>query len=400
MERSNMRKNRCKERLRQGKTVIGAWLEEVRTATESSPEALFVVPGNHDVNRGVVSEASSLWELHQSLRKISSIEERLESLSKKLHDPFDFLAALVDYRAFAAELGCPTTAKALPWVNVLGNGKACEDGTRVRIHGLNSAILSDGKDDKANLLLGDFQFAHFDSDPQYVNVVLCHHPHSWLIDGNESNDYFRNQANIVLCGHEHDPRCYNEGRSVRVFAGAVHPNRRESRWEPCYHVLRLSMEVGEKRQLVVRVETRVWRDKDKCFGKYVQGDGSDHYVDRIVLMPWTCTTTLPARTSSTPIDTNSIPASDMNGSAFQYEFAAARRKLIVHFFRIGTLSRYEAAINAGVWEDGDDALDGQARWARVFDRAEKNGRLGSLWEAVAAKDPTLTGQPNPFTTKS
>jgi thioredoxin-like negative regulator of GroEL len=79
-------------------------------------------------------------------------------------------------------------------------------------------------------------------------------------------------------------------------------------------------------------------------------------------------------------------------------FAAARRKLIVHFFRLGTLSRYQAVLDAGVWDESDDALDGQARWARVFERAEKADKLAALWTAVAAKDETLAGQTNPFTT--
>ena len=77
-------------------------------------------------------------------------------------------------------------------------------------------------------------------------------------------------------------------------------------------------------------------------------------------------------------------------------FAAARRKLIVHFFRLGTIARYEAAILAGAWEESDDALAGQARWSRVFERAEKANKFGALWNAVAANDETLTGQPNPF----
>ena len=78
-------------------------------------------------------------------------------------------------------------------------------------------------------------------------------------------------------------------------------------------------------------------------------------------------------------------------------FAAARRRLIVHFFRLGTIARYNVVIDAGVWEDSDDALEGQARWARVFERAEKAGKFNSLWDAVAANDETLAGQPNPFT---
>jgi hypothetical protein len=77
--------------------------------------------------------------------------------------------------------------------------------------------------------------------------------------------------------------------------------------------------------------------------------------------------------------------------------AAAKRRLIVHFFRLGAISKYTAVVSAGVWEEGDDALDGQARWARVFDRAEKAGKLGALWDAIAAQDETLIGQPNPFT---
>ena len=79
-------------------------------------------------------------------------------------------------------------------------------------------------------------------------------------------------------------------------------------------------------------------------------------------------------------------------------YTAARRKLIVHFFRLGTISRYQAVQEAGVWEETDDTLDGQARWARVFERAEKSGKLAALWNVVADRDDTLAGQANPFTT--
>ncbi len=81
-------------------------------------------------------------------------------------------------------------------------------------------------------------------------------------------------------------------------------------------------------------------------------------------------------------------------------FAAARRKLIVHFFRLGTIARFQAAINAEVWEESDDSFDGQERWARVFERAESAGKLRSLWEAIAAEDQSLAGQSNPFKTAS
>lgn len=374
-----------------------AWLEEVRTATESAPEALFVVPGNHDINHATVAKGSSLWDLHQALRRPMPHEERIASLEKKLQDPFDFLNAMVEYRAFAAEHGCLTNPKELAWFQVLDD-KPLEDGTTVRFHGLNTALISDPEDTKANLLIGT-QFNHFDAQPKYANVVLCHHPHAWLLDGNQANDFFRAQAHVVLCGHDHDPRCYMEGGSLRVFAGAVHPNRRESRWEPCYHVLRLSVNTGERRELIASVETRVWRDKDKVFGPYVQPDGAMRFEQRIELPSWV---RAPATPTGTPAATKEhLPLSPLGNTVAPAitndAFAAARRKLIVHFFRLGTIARYRAVIDAGVWDENDDALSGQARWARVFERAEKASKLGALWDAVAQNDETLAGQPNPFT---
>ncbi len=374
------------------------WLEEVRTKTNSNPEALFVVPGNHDVNQAIVSKHSSLWDLHEKLRNTKmSHEERMENLQAKLKDKtIDFLAALVEYRAFAQEYGCATNCKELAWLQFLSNDKTLEDGTAIRFHGLNSAMLSDGADVKANLLLGDFQFSQFNSDPRYVNVVLCHHPHGWLMDDNKVNDFFRTQAHIVLCGHEHDVRCFNEGGSLRLYAGAVHPNRREEQPESCYHVLQLSVDNTTRRELRVRVETRVWREKEKSFNKYVQEKGSDYHEERIPLQAWTRPVAVPTAAALDGRDTVSTTVGAKSSTMTPDAFIAARRKLIVHFFRIGTLSRFQAAIDAEVWEEGDDALDGQARWARVFERAEKSSKLGALWEAVAAKDHTLTGQPNPF----
>jgi predicted phosphodiesterase len=377
-----------------------AWFEEVRTATNSSPESLFVVPGNHDVNRSTVSKDSSLWELHQAIRAISNNEGRLVSLQKKLQDPFDFLTALGEYRAFASEYGCPTAPSALAWTQTLPSEKALEDGTLVRFHGLNSAILSDGEDSKANLLLGEFQFNDFDANPIYANIVLCHHPHHWLIDGNSANDFFRKRAHMVLSGHEHDVRCYSEGGSLRLCAGAIHPSRGEDNWLPCYHVIRLSVETSPQRKLMIKVETRAWKDKDKCFVNYPHSDSCDTHEESIILQPWTkpCATpiTSPSLVTASPF----LMATPMGVGLTPDEFSAARRKLIVHFFRIGTLHKYEAVMSAGVWEESDDAFDGQARWARVFDRAEKSSKLGNLWESVAARDTTLAGQPNPFTTKS
>ena len=152
-------------------------------------------------------------------------------------------------------------------------------------------------------------------------------------------------------------------------------------------------------RLVVRVETRVWRDKDKCFGPHVQPNGISYYEARIDLAAWTsATASIPPIVDSKGTETSvsSLLGAPVTSTPTNDTFAAARRKLIVHFFRLGTIARYEAVIEAGVWEEGDDAFDGQARWARVFDRAEKTNKFDALWHSVTEKDETLTQQPNPF----
>jgi predicted MPP superfamily phosphohydrolase len=373
-----------------------AWLEEVRVATGCPPEAVFVVPGNHDVNQAKVPKDSSLWDLHQALRAKMPSEERFHRLDKKLQDAFDFLTAMAEYRAFAVEYGCLSNPKEVAWVQVLAT-RPLEDGTPVRLHGLNTALLSDEADDKANLLLGACQFHHFSRDPNYISVVLCHHPHTWLIDGDEANDYFRHQTQIVLSGHDHTSRCYPIGSSLRVFAGAIHPNRREAFWEPSYNVLRLSMSMAGQRTLVASVEGRIWLDRDKCFAPAPKSNGERYHEFRFPLEPRTKPVPAVSNSSSMPEQSAilSKPENTVTGQSND-ALVAARRKLIVHFFRLGTIDRYQAVIDAGVWEEGDDAFDGQERWARVFERAEKAKMLGVLWAVVSQKDQTLAGQANPF----
>lgn len=371
------------------------WLEDVRKKTASTPEAIFVVPGNHDVNRAIVGEGSSLWSLHQMLRQDMPPAARSDSLDKKLQDSLDFLSAQKEYAAFAKEHECPSTAANPAWSFTLD--ETFDDGSRVRIHGLNSAILCDGMDAKGNLLLGDCQFHHFDNRPGFVNIVLCHHPASWLIDGPQANDHLRNQAHLVLSGHEHDARCYLEGKSLRVMAGAVHPNRRDQKWEPTYHAIWLSVrQTDSSRDLVIRVESRVWLQKDLRFGPVAEASGALHVEHVIPLAAWTRPSPNPPQ-ASTVLPLSPVPVTSPSPSSISAEaYTSARRRLIVHFFRLGMVSRYETVITAGVWQDSDDAFDGQAKWARVFDRAEKEQKFPALWEAVAKKDETLAAQPNPF----
>jgi predicted MPP superfamily phosphohydrolase len=57
------------------------WLESLREKTSSAREAIFVIPGNHDVNRAKVCKGSVLWSAHQDLRRPNqSRDDRRKSL--------------------------------------------------------------------------------------------------------------------------------------------------------------------------------------------------------------------------------------------------------------------------------------------------------------------------------
>jgi 3',5'-cyclic AMP phosphodiesterase CpdA len=217
------------------------WFDDVRKQIGLSAESVFVIPGNHDVNRDHVRERSMLFDAHTKIREFTEVNARDADLEAKLKDAsWDFLHSLGEYRNFAANHDCPTSPKELAWTVQLP--KPLDDNSPVRLHGLNSAFLSNKADRKANLLVSPFQFYHLAAPQQCMEIVMCHHPSSWLLDGDEVEDRYRTHANLVLTGHEHCSRCFPQGRGLQVCAGAVHPSRGEANWQPTYNIIRLSIE--------------------------------------------------------------------------------------------------------------------------------------------------------------
>ncbi len=378
----------------------GKWFEEVRTKVNVPVEAVYVIPGNHDINQVHVAQTSMLFDAHERIRGFQDVNQRDENLQKKLQDTsYDFLLPLTEFCNFAAERGCPTSTQKLAWVSQLET--RLNDGTSVRLHGLNSALISDEGDRRSNLLVGPYQLNHLAVQNDCVNVVMCHHPSSWLIDGNEVDDVFRRHAQIVLTGHEHNSRCFQQGSGLRICAGAVHPSRGEGEWQPSYNVIHLTVENSTRRTLITRVETRYWHKTDLVFVRYFYSgnDGlHEHRQDlpaRVVAQDRVALDNGQAViTSPTVLIPVSAPDNELN-----LAFAASRRRLIVHFFRLGVITRYNVADSLDIWDESDESFQGQAKWTRVFDRAEKADKFHELWNAIAKSDQSLIGQPNPFNKK-
>ncbi|MGA9622974.1 MAG: metallophosphoesterase [Bryobacteraceae bacterium] len=380
------------------------WLDEVFTRTGASAASTYVVPGNHDVDRAYVEPEFPLWDSHVRLREAADPVVWRDIIAKQLQrDPLHtMLAPLRGYNDFAQGYECRTEPGRLAWWRTFW--KALDDGRPVRLHGLNSALVSDAADAPGKLLVSEFQTSHFEHSGGVVDVVLCHHPPEWLLDKGALRNALRTFVPVVLFGHEHSARIAADVKQVQLFAGAVQPSRRDPEWLPTYHIVQLIVEGANAHpELIVRTHTREFDKQNYQFRSRRNEDDEPVDIRRVNIPAWTP----PVAKAIIPIVAGpasefcSAPVNDKPSSEppMPTPKETAQRELLVQFFRLRTPDRYTAANEAGLLRDGDDALNPQTMWAEVFRRAtEEPHGLARFWTAVASRTPTLKDSPNPFVT--
>ena len=378
------------------------WLDKVFARAGVDPTTTFCVPGNHDVDRAFVDPALPLWDSHVRLRTSDDPVVWRDIIDKQLHrDPLHtLLAPLKAFNDFAQRYGCRTDAMQLAWEITFP--RHFSDGSLLRLRGLNSALISDEGDAPGKLLVSEFQTAQFTKAAGVTDMVLCHHPPEWLMDKNHVRSAIRAFAPVALFGHEHSTRFTADARQVQLFAGAVQPPRRDPGWLPTYHIIQLEI-IGTNgnRKLSIVIHTREYDSNNYCFRPRRNEDDQPFEKTEIAIPAWT-----------SPVDEGMIPSvskearsaktggssdasvTDVSASAEE----AAKRELLVHFFRLGAPLRYTTAYEAGLLRDGDDGLPPQTMWAEVFRRAAAEHALEKFWDVVAARAPALKEKGNPFKT--
>jgi predicted phosphodiesterase len=375
------------------------WLGNVCKWGGCDREAIYVVPGNHDVNRKLVKKNNIVWSAHHLVRECSDNEKRHKVLQAQLTDEIvDALLPLNEFSEFAARYGCQSHRRQLSWHQELDH--RLSDGTRVILHGLNSAVISDEDDAPSNLFVSGFQLGELLPSPDVVRVVLCHHPPAWLCDRVELLDNLLTTSLVHLFGHEHNARVHRLENSVQVFSGAVHPERNEPNWKPCYHLLQLSIvNKDDQRFLRVRVFTKAWNQASHAFLNEPHENEAPFREEFLPLPPWKTTATAEKKTSRPTASDEIYSCGQMaaqEASATTASAHTARRQLVVHFFGLGVPLRYAVTSELGLWREGDDKFKGQEMWMQILKRAEAEGNLADLWEAVAKQDPEFRKLANPF----
>ena len=183
-----------------------------------SPERLFVIPGNHDIDRGVAPDA---WRnLRDNLARVDS-----QDVSRWLNGgnpPFGFagperdavLTRQTAYRQWVAEtLKRPELLPHADQHPQLGY-RVTLDLPRcpfpIHIIGLDSAWLAGDERDAGNLRLTEDQVMRLSTTTEGnrlsgFRLALVHHPLDDLADASHCRRLLAEQVDLVLRGHLHEP---------------------------------------------------------------------------------------------------------------------------------------------------------------------------------------------------
>lgn len=191
-------------------TLVAELLARVLEVTGVPSEHLFVVPGNHDVDRRV-----GRWLLRSLESDKDSIAFFEEPDGRALH-----AQKLVAYEeglrrvvGSGRALGLGVGAKAVELVEVAG--------TRLAVASFNSAWFSQGDSDQGKLWLGDPNVRRAigriaDADAAFA-LALVHHPFDYLHEAERElvETWFERGFDLVLRGHLHK----NKTRSLATQRG-------------------------------------------------------------------------------------------------------------------------------------------------------------------------------------
>jgi nucleoside phosphorylase/predicted phosphodiesterase len=253
------------------------WLKEICQRAGCDPKNVWMVPGNHDVNRQIADRSKSLQDCHRNLRQINpdvnpgAIDDHLKGYLTDEDFKNTFLKPLNDYISFASKYGCQIGAEKVYWEKDV----QLNDGSTLRLRGMTTALISDKYDDNKNnkLVLGRHQAVCRD-EKGVVYMTLAHHPPAWLLDEDEVDDYLKARASIHLFGHKHRQRVEKAERYIRLSAGATNPEENQLNWKPCYNFISITvLKEKAERKMRVRVYTRIWDEQHKVFLPQSQPDG-------------------------------------------------------------------------------------------------------------------------------
>ncbi|OWV96927.1 hypothetical protein ATY81_27575 [Rhizobium sp. R72] len=202
------------------------FLDELLQRTGVGRDRLFVIPGNHDVDR---TKGKGLARTLSSSDDADAYFDPSEAFPHIQHRQAGFLRWYNDYFRGIHTLTANSTCGELRSLNV--NGRA------MLVASLNSAAFSLDDNDHSKLWVGSrsldrLRFHH--SEPaDTFRVALIHHPFDWLASGEQAKvrTAVRDFADVILSGHLHENNVeqvvgIHSGSAIQLQAGAAYQTKK------------------------------------------------------------------------------------------------------------------------------------------------------------------------------
>lgn len=333
------------------------WFETLCRNCGITTANLFVIPGNHDVVRSVAS-GRVIQALHHSIK--SSSEISLDAtLRGMLTDPESarlLYESIEPYNLFAGQFFCDLLP---PERTIAKRDLELNDGSTLRLSGLNSTFVSSAADKTGDLFVDPAAF-QITRERGVEHIVLCHHPYSWLRQGEELQDHLKDVARIHLFGHEHTNRIEMARDYIKIAASAAHPDRTERGWEPGYNLIEVDVTGSDaQRYLNIKAHVRIWQSRPGQFNAKMDRE-SDVFQHQIKLDSWT--QPISALDQIPVISTESLSdKSNINDSALEQvggdRVSNTLREVSVRFFKLTLSQKLAVAGKLGLFEDEDVPAD-------------------------------------------
>ena len=382
------------------------WIRELAAVAGCPVERVFVIPGNHDVDRDIIRRTAAVRNVQAAITRANR-ENRERELRTQILDPdtaHALLRPITAYNDFAKILNCQVyLPERLYWKQDLDLG----GGAVLRVHGLTSTLLSgaEGRDDtRDSLYLSPLQTV-LDPVEDVVNLVLCHHPPDWLMDQDAAEDAICGRATLQLFGHKHRQRIAREANYVRFSAGAVNPDRNEPGWLPGYNLIDLDVTGdGLDRAIAVDAHLRQWQSNPDLF-RPVLTPQEEPVFRHVIPFPEPPRAAAPAAAVAAPAADAGAPAADPAAHAATLSESscdtlpgkpdtdveaamgdASTRNLVFRFWNLTTSQRREIALRIGLISHEELGLPEPERYGRALIRAGQRGQLDQLAREVAEKE--------------
>jgi 3',5'-cyclic AMP phosphodiesterase CpdA len=373
--------------------VARGWLGKLSSAVGVSFANVWCVPGNHDVDQSVIRNSAVLFDLQNAIRGAApaGVDAKLLSYFGDEIGRTQLYSSIAEFNAFAEPYGYKLTADR-PFSEF---DLPLNDGSLLRIYGLNSTIVSNHMDQNVeSIVLGRYQLPKRTSEGGVTNLVLCHHPPDWWSDDDALKDDFDVRAHIQLYGHKHRHVLRSVENSVRLVAGAVHPERVETGWRPRYNWLTVSVTGnGSQRTLDVKVYPRVWSETEPRFTADFNSCGGAEFKEySLKLESWEP----PKSTASGESATQPTSCAEETTMQQPIRLTNPLRVLTFRLFELPYLTRLSVAQKLSLIRNEDAGLRDYDIFKNVLKRASDEGKLADLWDAVQVEAKDSRFGDNPF----